>query len=513
VVALVAGFLTSRRRETLARDAISLPALILPVWLALSGVATRDAAGIVLVLFIALRLAPLAAAIVAWPFARAVLAGLLAFAFYAPLGAWTLVSTYAQGDQPHFLLAAESLRRGELDLTPLYRDGTLFEQLSGARPTPDDLETHAFTLPAGTRLPQGYAFPLVLLPGWVAAGRLGALLIVAAIAAAAAGVSYALAREVAGDRPATRAAWLCLAALAPFSTLATHLYPNVLGALALAVAFRLGVSAPARRPFVAGVAAGATFMLTPRDALTAALLLGWMLVADRRGAVRLAAGIGAAALVAGAFDLVTFGIPVPFAGYIGGLFAFAGTRESAVWLRPDYGLLGMLFDRAFGLAGSAPWVFAGALGVVPLVRAAPRAASALLLATLGTLAGLAFYRLWEGGWGPPNRYLADVLPLWCPFVAAGFAAARWWARAIAAVLVTWSAFATLAFLGVPTWSYSVEESRLVEVLGASLPLGPLASLPSYHVPGASPIPGAIALLAAVVLVAALGSRGRRLAPA
>jgi hypothetical protein len=227
--------------------------------------------------------------------------------------------------------------------------------------------------------------------------------------------------------------------------------------------------------------------------------------------VRVAAGIGAAALVAAGLDLVTFGLPLPFAGYVGGLFAFAGSRESAVWLRPDLGLLGMLFDRAFGLAGSAPWVFAGALGVVPLLRAAPRAASALLLATLGTLAGLAFYRLWEGGWGPPNRYLADVLPLWTPFVAAGFAAARPWARAVAGVLVLWSALVTLAYLGVPTWSYNVEESRLVEVLGASLPVVPIAWLPSFHVPDAGPILPSLIVLAGVVVFAALGSRGRRLA--
>jgi uncharacterized protein (TIGR03382 family) len=206
------------------------------------------------------------------------------------------------------------------------------------------------------------------------------------------------------------------------------------------------------------------------------------------------------------------GVPLPFAGYVAGLFTFAQARESALWLRPDLGILGMLFDRAFGLAGSAPWVFLGALGVAALLRVERRAASALLVGVVGTLAGLGFYRLWEGGWAPPNRYLVDILPLWAPFVAAALAVGRsLLERALALVLVAWSAIATTAFLGIPTWAYSAEESRLAEQL-RSLPLDPLEWLPSFHVTGASPLPGAIALALAVLLLGALGYR-RRLAGA
>ncbi|OLC56826.1 MAG: hypothetical protein AUH85_05035 [Chloroflexi bacterium 13_1_40CM_4_68_4] len=508
LLAIIVGALNDRRRELLVRDAVSMLALLLPLAFALTRGASRDEGGIVLALTLALRFAPVVMSFVAGAIPHARVLVLLAFAWYAPFAAWTLVASYAQGDQPHFLLAAEALRTGTLDLTPLYQDGRLFAQLSGAMPTPEDLETHSLALPAGTRLPQGYIFPLLLLPGWIVGHRLGAEVIVAAIAALAAVAAFELMRDVAQDRPATRVAWLCLAALAPFATLATHIYPNVLGALLLALAFRLAATSPGPRPFAAGLAAGATFLLTPRDALTAGLLLLWVVLARRPLAIRLAAGMGVMSIVAGAVDFVTMGVPLPFAGYVAGLFAFAQARESALWLRPDLGLLGMLFDRAFGLVGSAPWIFIGALGAIPLWRAQPRAAPALLLGTFGTLAGLAFYRLWEGGWAPPNRYLVDVLPLWTPFVAAAFAVARSvWERALAGVLVAWSALATIAFLGVPTWSYSVEESRLIEVL-RPLPVDPLTWLPSFHVAGASPMPAALALAVVLIAIAALGTRRR-----
>ena len=418
---VLAGLSGGRRREMLARDALAMAALALPLAFALLRGSSRDEAGIVLAVTLGVRFAPVGAAVVSGALSHTRALAVVAFALYAPFAAWTVVTAYAQGDQPHFLLAAESLRRGELDLTPLYTDGTLFAELSGAPPTPEDLETHA---------------------------------------------------------------------------------------LALAVAFRLATTRMHGRPFAAGLAAGATFLLTPRDALTAGLLLAWCVMARRRWAVPLAAGMGAMAIVAAVVDQVTLGVPLPFAGYVSGLFTFAQARESALWLRPDLGVLGMLFDRAFGLAGSAPWTFVGAFGVVALLRAEPRRASALLAGAVGTLAGLGFYRLWEGGWSPPNRYLVDVLPLWTPFVGAALAVARaGWERALLAVLIAWSVLATIAFLGVPTWSYSAEDSRLSEQLRA-LPFDPLAALPSFHVPGASPLPAALALLVALLALGALGSRRR-----
>ena len=525
-LAIVAGLRSARPRELLLRDAIGMLALVLPLAFALLRGTSRDEAGVVLAVTLALRFVPPALAVVTGAIPDARVLALVAFAWYWPFAAWTLVTSYAQGDQPHFLLAAETLRSGSLDLTPLYRDGTLFAQLSGAPPTPDDLETHSIAMPAGTRLPQGYVFPAILLPGWLLAQRLGAELTAAAIASLAVAIAFALMRDVAGDRPATRVAWLLLAGLAPLATFATHLYPNALGAALLAAAFRLSATQTPRgdatavpgsrpflaRPFLAGLAGGATFLLTPRDALTAGLLLLWALLARRAIAVRLAAGMGAMSLAACVVDYATMGVPLPFAGYVAGLFTFAQARESALWLRPDLGILGMLFDRAFGLAGSAPWVFLGALGVAALLRVERRAASALLVGVVGTLAGLGFYRLWEGGWAPPNRYLVDILPLWAPFVAAALAVGRsLLERALALVLVAWSAIATTAFLGIPTWAYSAEESRLAEQL-RSLPLDPLEWLPSFHVTGASPLPGAIALALAVLLLGALGYR-RRLAGA
>src|SRR5439155_3668095 len=113
-------------------------------------------------------------------------------------------------------------------------------------------------------------------------------------------------------------------------------------------------------------------------------------------------------------------------------------------------LPGMLFDRAFGLAGTAPWVFIGALGVGPLLRRDRRRGLTLLAVVLTTIAALALYGPWQGGWSPPNRYTMELLPLWTPFVAAGLAAAvALWQRAVVLVLVVPSLVASLWLAAIP----------------------------------------------------------------
>ena len=96
----------------------------------------------------------------------------------------------------------------------------------------------------------------------------------------------------------------------------------------------------------------------------------------------------------------------------------------------------MLFDRVFGIAGVAPWLFIAVVGIPAALRANRRVFAPAAI-TLGvSLLGLSLYHFWEGGYAPPARYFVDVLPLVAPFVAYGLAVSRdWWMRIVNGVLI------------------------------------------------------------------------------
>jgi hypothetical protein len=371
----------------------------------------------------------------------------------------------AQGDQAHYLLAAEALRRGTVDVAGAYADPALYERLAQQSLSDADRDAHVIASPNGSRLIQGYGLPLALLPGWTADGLAGALGTMALIAAFASAQTQRLARHIAGDTTATRAAWALFAFTVPFLSFATEIYPNALGA-ALLVSVALWGIAPGLAPARAGVAAGVALFLTPRDGMTAALLVVAAFALGRRR-VPLAVASLAMLAVACTAALLIYGMPLPYAGYFLGAAQVDRISDlKLVGLRPDIALPGMLFDRAFGLAGSAPWVFIGALGIVPLVRRATSVAAALLVAVFATLLLLALYGPWQGGWSPPNRYTTELLPLWTPFVAAALmTAALLWQRAVIALLVAPSLVASVWLAAVPRLAYTGNESQLARYLG------------------------------------------------
>lgn len=486
-----------------------------------SGPDTRAVVGVMYVALLGLRLAPTLLPLVAGHRRSPAAAFLVSLVAYAALALWAGASAAAQGDQPHYLLAADRLARGSLDLGPAYADDTLFARLTGGlRFEAGDLETHVARTPAGDRLVQGYGLALLVAPGWAAWGKEGALLVLAFIGALASLGTYLLVHETVANRRAAAAAWAMTAFLAPLPSFVGTVYPNVVGAAAIVWAYRLLFTAPRRRPLIAGLLAGVTLFLTPRDGATVLLLLPFAVLAGRAAAVRFGAAFAAAVLAATAFDMWAYGVAAPYAGYGFGIemaqkLDSLPTLSFQVWT----GLPGLLFDRAFGLAGSAPWVFLGLAGLGAALagtRAALRARSAealspaartlgpAVVAVVGSVVALSVYRLWQGGWSPPNRYIVDVVPLWAPLVALGLAAlggpaARWVVRPVVAL----SALATFLLVAVPNLGYNLSHtSRLSEALEAVAPVSPLSWLPSFQAP--DPAALAVAWLQSVPLWVACG---------
>lgn len=484
LIAIAIGARSGDARRAFIADLWGLGAAFAAVVVFTAGPLTREVVGLLFVAVLVARLLPSALAIARGRERSAVLAFLVALAFYAPLAVWSGAATSAQGDQPHYLLAAAALARGSVDLAPEYADPRAFTLLSGTPLTHADIETHLAHTPRGERLIQGYGLAALLSPGSALAGKTGALLVMALVGAVVSVQLLLLCRETVADAAAAGTAWLIATALVPLANVTTVIYPNVVGAAAILVAYRLLFTAPVRRPVLAGLVAATTLLLTPRDGMVIAFFVPFAFLAGRATATRFVATLVVAFAAVSVFDLFVYGLPLPYAGYFFGIDA-AQVLDGQPTLRPrpDVGIGGILFDRAFGLAGSAPWVFAGLAGVAAALR--PRARRALLpalVAVVLSLAALSVYRLWEGGYAPPNRYIVDVLPLWAPFVATALALRDRWIGIATGALAALGALASFLLLAVPNLAFSgVETARLVSALDAMLPFDPFGLLPSFEV--------------------------------
>jgi len=333
------------------------------------------------------------------------------------------------GDEPHYLLMAQSLwREHDLDL----RDNHAREDWREYTPGP--IAPH-YGAPRADGRPYPAHSPglaLLLAPLYALGGR---PLCVIALTLAAAGLSLEMwkaARRLTSDDEASLLAW-SLALAAPVAFYAFEIYTEIPAALALAVALRILITGPGvRGSALAALLAGALPWLHLKM-LPAAMALAVIAAARLRGRAR--AAFFAVALVQGlaflAYYRAIFGVASPLAIY-GGVPRDADGS-------PLRALAGLFLDRSFGLLPYAPVFLIALAGLGRLVRL--RAWESLLVG-LAVLAPVLPWRMWWGGQCAPARFLVPVVPLLALALAARIAAtraglARWrWALALLGIVTT-----------------------------------------------------------------------------
>jgi hypothetical protein len=388
--------------------------------------------------------------------------------------------------------------------------------LLGIPPQPSDVPMHVANAPTGPRQIQGYVLSALIAPGWILAGELGATLVIAALAAWAAMQTWLLLGETVPDRRVARVTWALFALLAPFTTLAAHVYPNALAAALITTGYRYAFTARHRRYALAGVLLGATAFLNPRDGLVLLALALFVFTYRRTAFTRFALAAGAVVVVAALTSFVVYGIPLPYAGYVVWLIApSAGLPpESTFTFYLWVGLPAMLFDRAHGVAAFAPWLFIAAVGVAAALRADRERLLPAAVTIAASLAVLSLFRYWEGGYAPAGRYLLDVLPLAAPFVAYGLAQMHTVPlRAVALAFIALGAVATLLYAAVPTTALNTAfDDKLQQLFDAMFGASPTGWLPLFQPVTSDWWVGAyLRALPAVAGVAALALLGRRAA--
>jgi hypothetical protein len=431
-------------------------------------------------------------------------------AVYLAVMSWSHAERPPDGDEPYYLLLAESLASDfDVDLADEYA-GEVWKRI-GPRPIAPQ--------PGDPTGPEGEVYsrhepllPLLLVPFWTAGGVAGVRLAMLLIAAAAAAATARAALEL-GARPrGVLRAWALAALAPPVLLLSSQVWIEVPAALLVALALAALGRLERRRRWsrAEAIVFAATLVLLPLlklRLLAVAVPLALVALAGprRRRQLRFAvvAAVALAAIVVLAINAAVWGNPLRM-HTLEDLDLFDLPLERFV-----HGGVGIFFDMAFGLFAAAPLWLLLVPAFARLVR--ERGAVALALAALVPYFVLvASRREWYGGWSPAFRYGVAALPA----LAAALAVAAGrrpggLLRVATSALVAATAVTAAALLAEPGWSYSVAGggSSLIETASSGYGGDLIRLFPSAVRP--RPATWIVPLAATLTLLAAARWRGRR----
>jgi hypothetical protein len=371
------------------------------------------------------------------PFAVALLAYLVAF---------DLMNPSTSGDEPHYLLVAQSIAfDGDVDLTNDYASKERTLRVVNVYPL-SHVPHAADYLGSGQLRPlHGVGLSALLAPGVALGGLTGARLLMVLIAALLAHQLYRLLTELGFRRRYRIGAWIATAFCMPILAFSSQVYPELPGALIVLVVLRImmrGGSPPWALALASMGSAALVWLHVRYFPISFALLVGLAYVATSNGARAVAGNDGLRARFrmlgsdlrgrarTAAKRWQTVALPV-FAPYAAVLVVFFGAFQYwygspdprtpyYVYSTTNVGSGGWKFLYNYGLhdlfnplAGWIPfvpvhWLGLAALGCVvvwfgwPAVACIAAAAGyEVILASAGP----------AGGWGLPARYLIIVIPL------------------------------------------------------------------------------------------------------
>ncbi len=472
--------------------ALAAPLLGLADWQP-AVVAGAAAAGLVYAVCRALSLAPLLQRASAEGRRPSPIFLLLPLGLYLALIPWSMHARAPDGDEPWFLLVTHSIAHDfDLDLSNNYREEHSRSFMPRAiEPQPGDPERTDGTI----RSRHGAVLQTLMAPAYRVAGRAGAMVVVAVLAALGAWLLLDL-TAFSHDARARLAAWIIFTFGAPFLLYSQQIWAEVM-AVALAVLGYWSICrltadrSAAERDGPPGVAPGSGsesrhwrlwVLLALSLALLPALKLRLVLVSAALALI-LVARLAPRRRRVGLVVLGAVGLPAALLvlasnrAVFGTVLGMHSWGELEIWGQPAriaLGLNGLAFDLAYGLAASAPvWLLLFPAALVCWKRNRRLLFEVALLAG-PTLLLVASRREWYGGWSPPFRYGLVVLPflalLLVPLFerpgeqsvdASGSAASRpaTGVAAVATVLALLSGALLVLLVAEPGWTYNLADGR------------------------------------------------------
>ncbi|MFO7694181.1 MAG: hypothetical protein R6V57_13925 [Vicinamibacterales bacterium] len=356
--------------------------------------------------------------------ARAPWLAFLCAALIYNAAAWRLAPQVPGGDEPHYLIIAQSLwRDGDLRIENNHERGDYLEYFGGAL-RPDYLKRGADGEIYSIHLPGVAAIiaPLLALGGY------GLVKVFLALASAAAtGVAWRAAYVVTGHTAAAWFGWAAAALAAPVLLLSFTVYPDGLGAIVVMAAFAMVavLQDRASRPgwwwALAGLLPALLPWFHPRFSVLAAslgLVLAGRALRDSRPARALASLLA----IPAASAMGWFGYYYTIYGRFNPSVAYGHYTQMSAGRVPT-GILGLLFDQQYGLIVYAPVAAIGAVGLAALARRRPRLALEWTAIVVPYAVVTAMYHMWWGGFSSPARFIGATLLLFAVPAASAWASA------------------------------------------------------------------------------------------
>src|SRR5215213_1919529 len=282
---------------------------------------------------------------------------LVLFAAYAAtIGMSAFGSSDYGGDEPHYLLAAESIvDDGDVDVRDEYAERAYSDFY------PYTLRRHGRRTEGRLNEPHGLGFALLIGPAYAIGGAKGVELFIAAIAALAVALAYRLALRVAPDPWALGAA-VAAGLSPPFLAYGSAVYPELAAGAALAgaalLALRLRERVARADAFACLALLGALPWLGTKF-VAAGAVVGAVAVRALWRAQRRTLAVGAVELslfsiaLYVAFNEALYGGPTPYAADTPGEGATDAGSPTG-YLERSYRLVALFCDREYGLLRWAP---------------------------------------------------------------------------------------------------------------------------------------------------------------
>ena len=356
-------------------------------------------------------------------------------AYAATLGLDAFGESDYGGDEPHYLLAAQSIvEDGDLDVNNQYA------ARGYSRFYPYALDAHGSETEGRLHEPHGAAFPLLISPAYAIGGARGVELFLAAIAALAVALGYLLALRAVPDPWALGAA-LAVGLSPPFIAYGTAVYPELTAGAALAGAALLALRLDdriSRRGAFACFALLGTLPWLGTKFVPAGIVVGIVAARSLLRARRRTLALGSVELAAFSVALYVatnqalYGGPTPYSADVPGESATDADSPGGYAGRA-YRVVALLIDREYGLLRWAP-VFLLAFGglwllwrsrrdglsrALPELRVGERTAQLCAAALATQLLMAAFLAPTMFGFWFPPRHLLAALPLAVPLAAWG----------------------------------------------------------------------------------------------
>jgi len=321
------------------------------------------------------------------------------------------------GDEPHYMLMMESMRR--------YQTADLTRILESNDPLPHGVRklrphTSGMSVP-GTRYEvHNIGISLLMMPGFTLVGYKGAVGVFAFVAALLAANMFLLGVETTGRRWTSLFVAVAAGLSAPFIFYFRNIYPEMPAALCLIYAVRvLRREQPAAGPLLLA-GAGAAFMpwCHVKFVIMSAILAGFCAIRHRRSWRTIICYLAPhlpIALILMYFFHQAYGSWMPNAQY--------GDAHGPVSKFFFRGAPGLLLDRDHGLLAFAPMYWLVLPGLVCFYRTNRAYFTLALVLALPSFVILASHWMWWGGPCPPARFILPLIPLFVPAVVAALSCA------------------------------------------------------------------------------------------